>query len=706
MNQAAQINPVVRIERRDRVAVVSVDSPPVNAMSAEMRKGLFDAFASLKSDSNLGAVVLAAAGRTFIAGADLKEFDTGVEPPAYYDVFALIENFPKPVVVAWHGTALGAGVEVGLACHYRCASKDAKLGLPELTLGIIPGAGGTQRLPRLIGAKAAAEFILGAAPVGVEQAVKLGLVDRVIEGNLTDGAVKYAQELIASNAPVRPTAARAVDTNGFDDAFIQSALANAAKRMRGQRAPEVAIDAIRTATKTSLADGLKREKELGDAAIASAESKALRHLFFAEREVARIPGLPESVKTKDIQRVGIIGAGTMGRGIAIACADAGMSVVIIDAAADALQRGLDAIRATYDSSVKKGRLTAEQLEARMKTIRGETQMEKLADVDLVIEAVFENMDLKKTIFAQLGKICRADAILATNTSTLDVNVIAESSGRPASVVGLHFFSPANIMRLLEIVRGAKTSQEVLATSVALAKRLRKVGVVVGVCYGFVGNRMMLEGYFREADQLLLEGATVEQIDRVVEHFGFAMGPWKVNDMAGNDVSTKSREAPGVRDGKPAPYHVVVDALVAAGRLGQKTGKGFYRYEDGRTPLHDPETDAIIEREAARLGIQRRTISDQEVETRCVYPLINEAAKILEDGIAYRASDIDVIWTTGYGFPRFRGGPLFYADTAGVKKVYEEIARLHQQHGHYWKPANLLKQLAETGGTFSTWKPQN
>jgi len=705
VDQAPSVQQVVKVERRDRVALVVVDNPPVNAMSAQMRKGLLDAFTSLQSDASLGAVVLCAAGRTFVAGADLKEFDSGVEPPAYYDVFALIENFPKPVVVAWHGTALGAGVEVGLACHYRCASKDAKLGLPELTLGIIPGAGGTQRLPRLIGAKAAAEFILGAAPVGAEQAVKLGLVDRVIEGDLTAGAVNYANELIEAKAPVRPTAARSVDTNGFDDAFVKGALANAAKRMRGQRAPEVAIEAIRTATMTSLADGLKREKELGDAAIASTESKALRHLFFAEREVARIPGLPDTIKPKDIQRVGIIGAGTMGRGIAIACADAGMTVTIIDAAADALQRGIDAIRSTYEGSVKKGRITPDQLNARMQAIKGETQMEKLAEVDLVIEAVFENMELKQKIFGQLGKICRPDTILATNTSTLDINVIAESCGRPASVVGLHFFSPANIMRLLEIVRGAKTSQEVLATAVAIAKRLRKVGVVVGVCYGFVGNRMMLEGYFREADQLLLEGATVEQIDRVVENFGFAMGPWKVNDMAGNDVSTKSREAPGVRDGKPAPYHVVVDALVAAGRMGQKTGKGFYRYEDGRTPLRDPETDAIIEREAARLGIKRRTISDQEVEVRCVYPLINEAAKILEDGIAYRASDVDVIWTTGYGFPRFRGGPLFYADTVGLKKVYEEVARLHKEHGHYWKPAALLKELAKSGGTFSAWKPK-
>jgi 3-hydroxyacyl-CoA dehydrogenase len=696
------VNEFVSVERRGAVAVITVDNPPVNAMSAAMRKGLLDAFTNLQKDTSLGAVVLAATGRTFVAGADLKEFDTGVEPPAYYDVFALIENFPKPVVVALHGTALGAGVEVALACHYRCANKEAKLGLPELTLGIIPGAGGTQRLPRLIGAKAAAEIILGTAPIGAEQAQKLGLVDRIIDGELLVGAVSYAEELIAAGAPTRPTGARSVDASGFDDAFVKSALAGAAKRMRGQRAPEVAIEAIRTATKTSLADGLKTEKSLGDAALASTESKALRHLFFAEREVARVPGMPDSVQPKKFDRVGVIGAGTMGRGIAIAFADAGVQVTLIDTAADALQRGLDAIRASYESALQKGRINGEQLSARLQSIHGETQLEKLADVDMVVEAVYEDLNLKKKIFTSLAAICRKDAILASNTSTLDLNVIAAVTGRPEQVVGLHFFSPANIMRLLEIVRGAKTSQETLATALAVAKRLRKVGVVVGVCYGFVGNRMMLEGYFREADQLLLEGATVEQVDRVVENFGFAMGPWRVNDMAGNDVSTKSREAPGVRDGKPLPYHSVVDALVQAGRLGQKTGKGFYRYQDGRTALHDPETDAIITGVAKSLNIAPRQFDDREVEVRCIYPLINEAAKILEDGVAYRASDIDVIWTTGYGFPRFRGGPLFYADTVGVKKVYEEVVRLHKAHGHYWKPAALLEQLAKTGGTFGSW----
>jgi 3-hydroxyacyl-CoA dehydrogenase len=697
------VGEIVSVERRGQVAIVKVDNPPVNAMSQAMRQGLLDAFTALRGDKSVTAVVMCAEGRTYIAGADIKEFDAPLQAPLPKELFSYIENFDRPVIVAMHGTALGAGVEIALSCHYRCVSKDAKVGLPELTLGIIPGAGGTQRLPRVIGAKNALDFILGAAPIGSEQALKLGIVDRIIEGDLITGAVAYAEELLKSGKGARPTCAIKADFTGFDDAYIKTALAGAAKKMKGQKAPLIAVEAIR-ASALPFDEGLAKEKQLADGTLEATESKALRHLFFAEREVAKIPGLPDSVKAKELKSVGIIGAGTMGRGIAVACADAGYSVTIIDTAADALQRGLDGVKATYESSLQKGRITAEQMATRLKAIEGQTSLDALANVDLVIEAVFENMEIKKNIFTQLGKICRKDAILATNTSTLDVNVIAASSGHAEQVIGLHFFSPANVMRLLEIVRGAKTSPEVLATSVALAKKLKKVGVVVGVCYGFVGNRMMLEGYFREADQMLLEGATVEQIDRVIESFGLAMGPWKVNDMGGNDVSFKAREAPGVRDGKPRPYFEVVDELVRVNRLGQKTGKGFYRYEDGRTPLHDAETDAVIERVAKSLNIQRRTISDEEVEKRCVYQLINEAAKILEEGIAYRAGDIDTIWCTGYGFPRFRGGPLFYADTIGVKKIYEEILQFHKANGHYWKPAALLEKLAKSGGTFGSWKP--
>jgi 3-hydroxyacyl-CoA dehydrogenase len=694
---------VVSVSREGSVAIVTVDQPPVNVFSQVMRVGLLDAFKKLSADSSVKAIVLAAAGRTFISGADLKEFDTGIQPPMPYDLFAVIEGAPQPVVAAMFGTALGAGAEIALACHYRVASPDARLGFPEITLGIIPGAGGTQRLPRLIGAKAAVDMILNAAPIDAKKAHELGIVDEIITGDLTKGAIEYANKLIASGAKARPTAARSADFTGFDDAYIKSALAGAAKKWKGQQAPQWAIEAVK-ASKLPLNDGLKREREISINAETSPEAQALRHLFFAERQVARIPGLPESVKPKEIGSVGIIGAGTMGRGISICFADAGIPVQLIDTSSEAVQRGIEAIRKTYESSIAKGRLTTEQAEKRIASIKGGTDVNVLANVDLVVEAAFESMEVKKDLFTKFDRICKPGAILATNTSTLDINAIAAMTSRPESVIGLHFFSPANVMRLLEIVRGAKTSQQTLATGVALAKKLKKVGVVVGVCYGFVGNRMMLEGYFREADQLLLEGATVEQIDRVVENFGMAMGPWKVNDMGGNDISFKAREAPGVRDGKPHPYHDVVDELVRVGRLGQKTNKGFYRYEPGdRTPHPDPETDAIIERVAKSLNVKRRQISDEEVEIRCIYPLINEGAKILEEGIAYRSSDIDTIWTTGYGFPRFRGGPMFYADSVGLKKVYDKIVELHKQHGHYWKPAPLLEKLAKSGKRFSDFE---
>jgi 3-hydroxyacyl-CoA dehydrogenase len=691
---------VVSVRREGPVAVVTIDSPPVNAMSQTMRQGLLSAFKSLASQADVGAVLITCAGRTFVSGADLREFDTGVGDPSYHEVFGFIEGFSRPVVAALFGTAMGAGVEIALACHYRVAAPEAKLGLPEITLGIIPGAGGTQRLPRLIGAKPSLDMILSAAPIDAKKAHELGIVDEVISGDLIAGALAYTRRLISTGAKPRPTAARTVDTAGFDDAYVKAALVGAAKKFRGQQAPKWVADAVTIATQRPLAEGIKGEREISLAAEKSLESQALRHLFFAEREVARIPGLPESVRPQDIKSVAVIGAGTMGRGIAICFADAGITVQLVDNSADAVARGLDAIRKTYDSSVAKGRVTAAQVEQRLDLIKGGRDVSVVSSVDLVVEAAFESMEVKQDLFSKFDAMCRSGTILATNTSTLDINAIAAITRRPESVIGLHFFSPANVMRLLEIVRGDKTSPETLATAVALAKKLKKVGVVVGVCYGFVGNRMMLEGYVREADQLLLEGATPQQIDRVIEGFGFAMGPCTMNDMAGNDIALKAREAPGVRDGKPRPYNEVIDTLARENLLGQKTGAGFYRYEAGnRTPLHNPATDAVIERLAKELNIKRRPISDEEVEVRCVYPLINEGARILEEGIAYRSGDIDVIWTTGYGFPRFRGGPMFYADSLGLKSVYERIRELHQQHGHYWKPAALLEKLAASGGRF-------
>ena len=697
------MNPVVSVERRGSLAVASIDNPPVNALSAAVRAGLLEAFASLTGDSGVQGVLIICRGRTFAAGADISEFGN-VPPPGFREVFAAIEGFPRPVVAAVHGTALGAGVELALACHYRCAVRDAKMGLPELTLGLIPGAGGTQRLPRLIGAKAALEVIFSAAPVTAEAAHSMGLIDRLIDGDLVAGAQAFLGELVATKAGPKPTRARRVDATGFDAAFVQKSLAGTTKRMRGQEAPQWAAEAISAAVRLPFDEGLEKEAEIARHSEFSDESKALRHLFFAERAVSRVPGLSDRVEARTIKRVGVIGAGTMGGGISVAFADAGIPVQVVESAPDLLERGLARMRSTIESGVARGRITREQAEQRIGLIQGDVDLGALADVDLVIEAVFEDLALKKRIFRDLGRLARRDAVLASNTSTLDLNEIALESGRPDDVVGLHFFSPANVMRLLEIVRGARTSPQALATAMAISKKLRKVGVVVGVCYGFAGNRMMNEGYLREADQLLLEGATPEQVDRALEAFGFAMGPFTMSDMAGNDVGFKARETVGIKAQRPAPYHEVCDELARLGRLGQKSGSGFYRYQAGdRTPTRDPDVITIIEGLAKKFGIKRRaSVPDDEVVIRCVYPLINEGARILEEGIAARASDLDVIWTTGYGFPRFRGGPMFYADTLGLREVYGQIARLHGLHGHYWKPATLLQQLAEKGSSFATW----
>jgi 3-hydroxyacyl-CoA dehydrogenase len=652
-------------------------------------------------------VLIVCRGRTFAAGADISEFGN-VPPPGFREVFAAIEGFPRPVVAAVHGTALGAGVELALACHYRCAVRDAKLGLPELTLGLIPGAGGTQRLPRLVGAKAALEMIFSAAPVTAEAAQGMGLIDRLIDGDLVTGAEAFLGELVATKVGPKPTRARKVDATGFDAAFVQKSLTGTAKRMRGQEAPQWAAEAISAAVRLPFDEGLEKEAEIARHSEFSDESKALRHLFFAERAVSRVPGLSDRVEARTISRVGVIGAGTMGGGISVAFADAGIPVQVVESAPDLLERGLARMRSTIESGIARGRITKEQAEQRIGLIRGDLDLGALADVDLVIEAVFEDLALKKRIFRDLGRLARRDTVLASNTSTLDLNEIALESGRPEDVVGLHFFSPANVMRLLEIVRGSRTSDQTLATAVAVAKKLRKVGVVVGVCYGFAGNRMMNEGYLREADQLLLEGATPEQVDRALETFGFAMGPFTMSDMAGNDVGFKARETVGIKAQRPAPYHEVCDELARLGRLGQKSGLGFYRYQPGdRTPITDPEVAAITERLARKFHIQRRSvIGDDEIVIRCVYPLINEGARILEEGIASRASDLDVIWTTGYGFPRFRGGPMFYADTLGLREVYAQIVRLHGLHGHYWEPAPLLQRLAEQGSSFVTWDAAN
>ena len=685
------------------IAVVTIDSPPVNAINQPIRAGLQREFESVIPDDAVKAILLTCAGRTFAAGADLKEFDEPIAEPGYHDVFRLIENSPKPVIAAMHGTALGAGLEVTLACHYRCAVKSARIGLPEISLGIIPGAGGSQRLPHLIGAKAALNFILNIAPATADQALETGILDHVIDGDLQEGALRYVRSLLADDAGPRKTSEMPIDTDGYDDDFLAEARKVAAKKARGQNAPELLIEAIGHAINLPFEDGMKEELRIGNEALVSDEAKALRYIFFAERDIGNIPGLSKDTEKLPIENVAILGSGTMGGGIAMNFANIGVPVTIVDVSDEALQKGLGTVEKNYQNTVKRGRLTEDQMAERMGLISSTTDYQDIADKDLVIEAIFENMDLKKKIFSQIDGICKPDAIMATNTSTLDIDEIASVTSRPEQVVGLHFFSPANIMKLLEIVRAEKTSPEVLATSVDLAKKIRKTGVVAGVCFGFIGNRMMVEGFHREADQMLLEGATPEQIDRVMYDFGFPMGPWAMHDMAGVDIMYSILNDSGKKAANPEPYFNVLYQVAEQGRHGQKTGAGFHLYEEGnRTPIPDPAIIELIEQEAEKINMSRAPLDDAEIQQRCVYGLINEGAKILEEGIAYRPGDIDVIWSYGYGFPRFRGGPMYMADQIGTKALLEAIKGYQDGFGDYWKPAPLLEELAKNGKTFAEW----
>ncbi len=687
----------------DDIGVITIDSPPVNAINQPIRAGLKRTFETAIDHADVRAILLTCAGRTFAAGADLREFDEPIADPGYHEVFGIMENSPKPVIVAMHGTALGAGLEAALACHYRCAADSARVGLPEVSLGIIPGAGGSQRLPRLVGAKPALELILNITPVDAVQALKIGILDHVIDGDFIEGAIAYARTILAEGAGPRKTSEMIINTEGYTNEFLAEARKTAAKKARGQNAPELVIEAISHAIKLPFEEGIIEERRIGDEALVSEEARALRHIFFAEREIGNIPGLSKNTAKHLVESVAILGSGTMGGGIAMNFANIGVPVTLVDISEESLEKGLGVVQKNYENTVKRGRLSEDKMATRMALISGTTNYQDIEDKDLVIEAVFENMDLKKKIFAEIDRICKPDAILATNTSTLDVNEIARATRRPEKVVGLHFFSPANVMKLVEIVRGDRTSLEVLATSVDLAKRIRKTGVVAGVCFGFIGNRMMIEGFHREADQMLLEGATPEQIDRVMYEFGFPMGPWAMHDMAGVDIMHSILQDSGLKDANPAPYFNVLYQVAEMGRYGQKTGAGFYIYEEGnRKPIPDPSVIGIIENEAEKLGIKREPMTDAEIEERCLFGLINEGAKILEEGIAYRPGDIDVIWSFGYGFPRFRGGPMYIADQIGSKALLAKIRGLQERHGDYWKPASLLEELAKNGKTFAEW----
>jgi len=693
---------IVDLQRHDDIAVIVVDNPPVNTITAAARAAMTDALKQVATDASVRAVVLRCAGNNFFTGADINEFSGPPKEAEYRELWARFEGLSVPMIAAMHGSSIGGGLELTLACHYRVAAPTAKFMLPEVTLGIIPGAGGTQRLPRLVGPENALRMIFDAKPVEAKRALEIGLIDQVIEGDLAAGALRYAQELVAKGAGPRPTSARSVDASQITPEF-KSRWQNEAKRLYPNRtAALTALESV-CASVLPLNQGLLEEEKLANRTKNSIEARGAIHVFFAERESRKVDGLPADAAPKPIGRAGIIGAGTMGGGIAISFANAGIPVTLLDVTPDALQRGLGVIDSTFESMVKRGRIDAADKIRRMALISGTLAYADLAPSDVIIEAVFENMGLKKKIFAEIDAVAKPGTLLATNTSTLDVDEIAATVTRPQDVIGLHFFSPANVMPLLEVVRAQQTSPVAIRTAMELAKTLRKTPVLSRVCYGFIGNRMM-EGYAREALRLTLEGETPRRIDTVLEQFGMAMGILAVFDMAGIDVGVNVHRTNAERYPPDPTYYQADAALHAAGRLGQKNGKGFYRYEKGdRTRHDDPEAQAILARRAAELGIGARSHTDEEILERCLYPLLNEGIRLLEEGIAQRASDIDVVWCAGYGFPRYRGGPMFYADTIGLPALLAGMEKYRGMFGPmHWEPAPLLMQLVLEGRTLADW----
>ena len=699
----------VRFDRRGAVGVITLDNPPVNALSLPLRTGLRDALAAGLDDPEIEAFVIHSAGRMFSAGADIREFDTGVagESPTLPELIAQIEDSPKPVVVALHGTAVGGGCELPLACHARVAVPGTRIGLPEVTLGIVPGAGGTQRLPRLIGVLPALEAIVSGKPMDAERAHELGLVDElVMDGqDLVEVAVEVAERLVESGAlPMARDRDDLLAEAREQPELFERFRAKIARRARGFEAPYACIECVEAAVQRPFDEGLAFERETFVRCRSSLQSKAQRHVFFAEREARRVRGVGPDTAKLTIQRAAVLGCGTMGGGIAMCFANAGIPVRVTESEQAALDRGMEKIRGNYAATVAKGRLSAEDMESRLALIEPTLDFDSVSDADIVIEAVFEDMALKKDIFTRLDAICRPDAIMATNTSSLDVDEIAAVTSRPEQVVGLHFSSPANVMRLLEIVRGERTSPEVLSSALDLSRRIGKVGVVVGVCDAFAANRMLYP-YAQQAQFLIEEGALPEQIDRVIYEFGFPMGPFGLGDLAGLDVGWRVRQHREPTRPKHLRYSSIADRLYEMGRYGQKTGKGWFRYEEGsRVPIPDPEVEQLIVRTSEELGIERRDISDEEILERCLFALVNEGARVLDEGISERASDLDLIWIYGYGFPRYRGGPMFYADSVGVDHVYATMQRFHEVHGDWLEPAPLLERLAREGGTFGDWRP--
>ena len=685
------------------IGIITVNNPPVNALSHHVRQGLLESFIEANTDDTI-ATVLICDGRTFIAGADITEFGKPLQAPSFLGTMEVIENLQKPSVAAIHGTALGGGLETALCCHYRVAVPSARVGLPEVALGLLPGGGGTQRLPRLIGPEAALQAITSGVPMAANQAQKVGVIDAVVdEGNLLEGAKAFARALVADGAPLKKVRDLSDKVTGVDLAIFDAARTQASKQRRGFEAPQRCIDCVEAACTLPFDEGLAKEQELFRQVLTSNQSAAQRHIFFAERAAAKVNDMPKDTKPLAIKKVGIIGAGTMGGGIAMNFVNAGIPVTILETSQEFLGKGLAVVRGNYERSAKKGRFTAEQVEQRMGLLTPTLDYAAIGDVDMVIEAVFENMEIKKDVFTKLDAATKPECILASNTSTLDVNAIASVTKRPDKVIGTHFFSPANVMRLLEIVRGEKTSFETLATAQAVGKAINKIGVVVGVCDGFVGNRM-LHYYGGQAEFMLEEGCLPHNIDDAIYDLGLAMGPLSMGDLAGLDVSWRIRQGRGLPERLPegARYCGIPDLICERGRFGQKTGAGYYKYEKGdRTRYPDPEIEALIVNYSKAKGIQRRDISREEIVERSMYALINEGARILEEGIAQRASDIDVIYVYGYGFPAYLGGPMFYADTVGLDKVYKRVCEFSEQDPASWQPAPLLKKLAKEGGRFNS-----
>ena len=688
------VTDMVELEIRGGVALVTVDNPPVNALARGVRDGLFEAVTRAREDAEVEAVVIVCKGRTFIAGADIREFGRPQEGRIMFEAQDAIEQSPKPVVAAIHGTALGGGLEIALCCHYRVAVDSALFGLPEVKLGILPGAGGTQRLPRVVGVEKALSMMTGGDPIGTDEALATGLIDEIAAGDLSERAIAYAEQVVAEGRPLK----RVKESNHELEAvkgkpeIFDEFRKSIARKTRGFLAPEAIVQCVEAAVNEPFDEAIRFEREQFVKLVTSPHSIAQRYCFFAERQANKVPDVPKETPQIPIQKVGIIGAGTMGGGISMSLANAGIPVTMVEAGQQALDRGLSVVRKNYERSASRGRISQQEVEGRMGCIHGALDIEQLADCDLVIEAVFENMDLKKDIFRKLDGICRDGAILASNTSALDIDEIAGATRRPEAVIGLHFFSPANVMKLIEVVRGRETGKEVIATCMALARRIDKIAVLVGVCRGFVGNRMLF-GRTVQSRKLILQGALPWDVDRVLYDFGFPMGPFAMGDLAGLDIGWNPKTSKG---------ETLRDRLCEMGRRGQKTGAGYYNYDPQtreRTP--EPEVAKVIQDYAREKGIALRDIDDEEILQRCLFPMVNEAAKILEEGIAIRPSDIDVVWVNGYGWPSYRGGPVFWADSVGLASIVARMREFGEQDGGngFWQPAALLEKLAREGKGF-------